>query len=79
MPNNENWEKEIDDELYFLSQDGYAAGWREMKKDDIKEEVRREMLEKARKTDYADRTEYDECVEILDQVFALKTLSNDHE
>lgn len=36
----EGWGRRIDEELYFLSQDGYAPGWRESKAKDIKDIVR---------------------------------------
>ncbi len=38
MPQN-NWEQKIRDELYFLSQDGYGALWREDKTKSILEIV----------------------------------------
>lgn len=51
----EEWERLLEEELRFLSQDGYASGWVEMKKNAIKEiisstvipEVRREIAGEA--------------------------------
>lgn len=35
MTPTQRLEEKLDEELYFLSQDGYAVGWRETKKKDI--------------------------------------------
>lgn len=39
-------ETKLDEELYFLSQDGYAVGWREQKKQDILEILTQALQER---------------------------------
>lgn len=56
MNTNETWEERIDQELYFLSQDGYAAGWREMKVNDIKTIVRETISKERREMEEAIET-----------------------
>lgn len=41
-PPANDWERKVDDELYFLTQDGYAGEWSEQKKEEIKKILRQE-------------------------------------
>lgn len=49
MNTQEEWEKKIEEELSFLSKDGYTFGWQEMTKNGVKEVIREAIQDAIRK------------------------------